>query len=145
MTALPHKAQAVVGRREMVVLPELGLTLCAKVDTGARTSALHAEDIETFEQDGLLWVRFITRGGGPDSPAHPCTLHLHDRRRVISSNGQAEWRYVVSTPMRLGDMQMLVQLTLTDRGQMRYPMLLGRRALRRILVAPSLAFLHGEP
>jgi hypothetical protein len=145
MKALPHKAQAIIGRREMVTLPELGLTLCAKVDTGARTSALHAEDIETFEQEGLLWVRFTTRSGGSDSPAHACTLHLHDRRRVTSSSGHTEWRYVVSTPMRLGDMQMPVQLTLTDRGQMRYPMLLGRRALRRVLVAPGSTFLHGEP
>lgn len=145
MKALPYKAQAIIGRREMVTLPELGLTLCAKVDTGARTSSLHAEDIQAFEQEGQLQVRFITRIGGSDSPAHPCTLRLHDRRRVISSNGQAEWRYVVSTPMRLGDIQMPVQLTLTDRGQMRYPMLLGRRALRRVLVAPSTTFLHGEP
>ncbi|WP_027967025.1 ATP-dependent zinc protease [Halomonas halocynthiae] len=145
MTTLPYEGQIIVGRREMVVLPELELTLCAKIDTGARTSALHAEDIETFVQDGQPWVRFITRVDGPDSPACPCTLHLHDRRRITSSNGQTEWRCVVSTLMLLGDKQMPIQLTLTDRGQMRYPMLLGRRALGDMLVAPSQVFLHGRP
>ncbi|MEC9483707.1 MAG: RimK/LysX family protein, partial [Halomonas sp.] len=56
MKALPYHAKAVIGRREMITLPELKLTLCCKVDTGARTSALHAEDIETYEEDGHVWV-----------------------------------------------------------------------------------------
>lgn len=145
MKALPYHAKAVIGRREMVTLPELGLTLCCKADTGARTSALHAEDIETYEEDGLTWVRFITRGGGPDSPAHAVKLHLHDRRKVTSSNGQAEWRFVIRTPVQLGEMNFPVELTLSDRRCMRHSMLLGRRAMRRFLVAPGTAFLHGEP
>ncbi|WP_136248918.1 ATP-dependent zinc protease family protein [Halomonas borealis] len=145
MKELPYQAKAVIGRREMVTLPELGLTLCAKADTGARTSALHAEDIESFEDDGQLWVNFTTRGGGPASPAHVHCLYLHDRRRITSSNGQAEWRYVIRTPIQLGDLEFHVELTLTDRRQMRHPMLLGRRALRRLLVAPGAGFLHGEP
>lgn len=145
MKALPYHAKAVIGRREMVTLPELGLTLCCKADTGARTSALHAEDIESFEEDGHMWVSFITRGGGPDSPAHPVRMHLHDRRRVTSSNGQAQWRYVIRTRMQLGELDYPVELTLSDRCNMRHPMLLGRRAMRRLLVAPGAAFLHGEP
>lgn len=145
MKALPYQAKAIIGRREMVTLPELGLTLCCKADTGARTSSLHAEEIESYEEDGHLWVKFITRSGGPDSPAHPLTLHLHDRRRVTSSNGQSEWRYVIRTLMELGDLALPVELTLTDRRNMRHPMLLGRRAMRRLLVAPGTAFLHGEP
>ncbi|WP_275289241.1 ATP-dependent zinc protease family protein [Halomonas elongata] len=145
MKELPYQAKAIIGRREMVTLPALNLTLCAKADTGARTSALHAEDIETFEHDGHPWVRFTTRGGGPASPAHEQCLPLHDRRRVTSSNGQAEWRYVIRTSMQLGELEFPVELTLTDRRDMRHPMLLGRRALRRLLVAPGAGFLHGEP
>ncbi|ATJ81980.1 ATP-dependent zinc protease [Halomonas beimenensis] len=145
MREMPYQPKAVIGRREMVALPELGLILCAKADTGARTSALHAEDIESFEEDGHLWVSFTTRSGGPSSPAHVYRLHLHDRRRVTSSNGQAEWRYVIRTPMRLGELEFPVELTLADRRNMRHPMLLGRRALRRLLVAPGAGFLHGEP
>jgi len=64
---------------------------------------------------------------------------------VTSSNGQAEWRFVIRTQMLLGSLQFPVELSLTDRRDMRHPMLLGRRALRRLLVAPGVAFLHGEP
>lgn len=145
MKELPYTPKAVIGRREMITLPALRLTLCCKADTGARTSALHAEDIETFEEDGHLWVSFTTRGGGPGTPAHVYRMHLHDHRRVTSSNGQAEWRYVIRTPMQLGKLEMMVELSLADRSSMRHPMLLGRRALRRLLVAPGTAFLHGEP
>jgi len=143
---LPYQAKAVIGRREMVTLPELGLHLCCKADTGARTSALHAEDIESHEDaDGQLWVSFIPHSGGPETPAHRYRLHLHDRRRVTSSNGHSEWRYVIRTPMQLGELNFPVELTLTDRSNMRHAMLLGRRAMRRLLVAPGAAFLHGEP
>lgn len=145
MKELPYQVRAVIGRREMVTLPVLGITLCAKSDTGARTSALHAEDIESFEEDDRLWVSFTTRSGGPHTPPHVFKLHLHDRRQVRSSNGQAEWRYVIRTPMRLGELEFPLELSLTDRRDMRHPMLLGRRALRRLLVAPGAAFLHGEP
>jgi len=145
MKELPYQARAVIGRREMVVLPDMHLHLCAKVDTGARTSALHAEDIESFEEDEILWVSFVTRGGGPGSPAHTYRMHLHDRRKVTSSNGQAEWRYIIRTRLQLGELDFPVEFSLTDRRNMRHPLLLGRRALRRLLVAPGAAFLHGEP
>lgn len=145
MKELPYTPRAVIGRREMVTLPDMQLLLCSKVDTGARTSALHAEDIESFEEGEHLWVSFTTRSGGPNTPPHLFRMHLHDRRKVRSSNGQEEWRYVIRTPMRLGDLEFPVELTLTDRRNMRHPMLLGRRALRRLLVAPGAAFLHGEP
>lgn len=145
MTSLPYHAQAVIGRREMVTLPELGLSLYCKVDTGARTSSLHAEDIETFEKQGHMWVSFVTRTGGPQSPTHPLKLHLHDRRRITSSNGLAEWRYVIRTRMELGTLAYPIELTLADRSEMRHPMLLGRRAMRHLLVAPGKIFLHGEP
>ncbi|GAB2724149.1 ATP-dependent zinc protease family protein [Halomonas garicola] len=146
MRELPYQAKAIIGRREMVTLPELDLYLCCKADTGARTSALHAEDIEVFDDDdGLPWVRFVTRSGGQDTPARHLTLPLHDRRRITSSNGQTEYRYVIRTMLELGELAFPVELTLTDRRPMRHPMLLGRRAMRRLLVAPGASFLHGEP
>ncbi|WFF42403.1 ATP-dependent zinc protease [Salinicola endophyticus] len=145
MKALPYQAKAVIGRREMVALPDLDLTLCCKADTGARTSALHAEVIEPFEEHGHPWVRFVTRTSGHATPAHECLQPLHDRRKVRSSNGQEEWRYVIRTRLVLGNLDFPIELTLTDRSDMRHPMLLGRRAMRRLLVAPGAAFLHGEP
>ncbi|MBA2779998.1 ATP-dependent zinc protease [Billgrantia kenyensis] len=145
MKELPYTPKAVIGRLEMVTLPTIGMTLCAKIDTGARTSSLHAEDIEIFEEEGHLWVSFTTRNGGLESPPHVYRTHLHDRRKVMSSNGQKEWRYVIRTPMQLGQLEVMVELTLADRSDMRYPMLLGRRALSRLLVAPGVTFLHGEP
>lgn len=145
MKELPYQAKAVIGRREMVSLPDLHLTLCCKADTGARTSALHAEAIEPFEEDGHPWVRFVTRVSGGQTPPHECRLPLHDRRKVKSSNGAEEWRYVIRTRLLLGALDFPIELTLTDRSNMRHPMLLGRRAMRRLLVAPGAAFLHGEP
>ncbi|WP_158775321.1 ATP-dependent zinc protease family protein [Cobetia sp. L2A1] len=142
---LGFRPRAVVGRRELIELPELHLHLNAKVDTGAHSSALHAENIEVFEQDDELRVRFITRTGGSDSPAHTVETHVHDRRRVRSSNGQAQWRYVIRSRMRLAGLDYDIDMTLVDRSQMRHPILLGRRALRRLLVAPGAAYLHGEP
>ncbi|GAA3906933.1 ATP-dependent zinc protease [Halomonas cibimaris] len=146
MKELPYQAKAIIGRREMVTLPELDLYLCCKADTGARTSALHAEDVEVFHgDDETPWVRFVTYSAAPDTPAQRLTLPLHDRRRITSSNGHAEYRYVIRTPLRLGELTFPVELTLTDRRSMRHPMLLGRRAMRRLLVAPGASFLHGEP
>ncbi len=142
---LPHRAKAIVGRREMIVLPDMHLHLCAKIDTGARTSAMHAEDIEAFEEDEILWVSFVTRTGGNHTPAHSFRMHVHDRRRVTSSNGQSEWRYIIRTRMQLGELVYPIELSLTNRSNMRHPLLLGRRALRHLLVAPGETFLHGEP
>ncbi|MGO2415831.1 ATP-dependent zinc protease [Cobetia crustatorum] len=142
---LGFRPRAVVGRRELIELPELHLHLNAKIDTGAHSSALHAESIEVFEQNDELCVRFITRTGGSDSPPHTVETQVHDRRRVRSSNGQAQWRYVIRSRMRLAGLDYDIDMTLVDRSQMRHPILLGRRALRRLLVAPGAAYLHGEP
>ncbi|WP_017430098.1 ATP-dependent zinc protease family protein [Vreelandella jeotgali] len=146
MKELPYQARAVIGRREMVTLPELDLYLCCKADTGARTSVLHAEDIERIDSDDQPpQVRFVTRSGGEENAAHRLTLPLHDRRRVTSTKGRSEYRYVIRTLLQLGELSFPVELTLTDRRRMRHPMLLGRRAMRRLLVAPGASFLHGEP
>jgi ribosomal protein S6--L-glutamate ligase len=133
----------ILGWEEWVSLPELGLpALKAKVDTGARTSALHAHVIEPFEADGGLMVRFCV---------HPvprredieivCTARVIDRREVTSSNGERENRYVIETPIRIGKRQWPIEITLANRGTMAYRMLLGRQAITSdILIDPASSF-----
>lgn len=145
MDELPYKPRAIVGRREMVALPELDLRLACKIDTGARTSALHARNIHAFEQQGQWWISFDTWSGEDTQGDNRFTLPLSDRRKVRSSNGHASWRYVIRTTMQLGELTQELDLTLVDRAAMKHPMLLGRRAMKRVLVAPGTAFLHGTP
>lgn len=143
MNELPYEPRAIVGRREIVHLPELSLRLACKIDTGARTSALHAENVRSFEERGQWWVSFDTHCGGEVQGVRRFTLPVSDRRRVRSSNGHATWRFVIRTHMQLGPLASEIDLTLVDRGAMRHPMLLGRRAMKRVLVAPGASFLHG--
>ena len=121
----------VLGWREWVSLPQLGLpALKAKIDTGARTSALHAFSIETFGPVEAPRVRF---GVHPvdynDDIEVWCTAKIVDRREVRSSNGQAEHRYIVETPIKIGDREWPVEISLTNRYTMAHRMLLGRTAL----------------
>ncbi|RKQ96318.1 hypothetical protein C7446_2910 [Kushneria sinocarnis] len=145
MTPLPYEPRAILGRREMIELPELSLRLACKIDTGARTSALHAERIELIEESGAQWIEFDTWTGDDGATSQRFRLPFYDRRRVRSSNGHIDWRHVIRTPIQLGEMNWEIELTLVDRSRMRHPMLLGRRAMRRMLVAPGASFLHGAP
>ncbi|MCM2132070.1 ATP-dependent zinc protease family protein [Larsenimonas rhizosphaerae] len=145
MTSLPYEPRAIIGRREIVTLPELELTLPCKVDTGARTSALHAEHIHSFEREGHWYVRFTSWGGNDNNISRQFELPLYDRRQVKSSNGHSENRCVIRTLMKLGELSYDIELTLVNRQEMRHPMLLGRRAMRRLLVAPGASFLHDTP
>ena len=99
----PGAAQVVVGWREWVALPQAGVDwVKAKIDTGARSSSIHAFDLEVFEQDGREWVRFsIHPWQRSDEEAHELTLPLLDRREVRSSNGQTEQRYAVAMDVTL--------------------------------------------
>lgn len=135
----------IIGAREVVIFSHLQLRVHAKVDTGARTSCLHATDIKTFEKKGQLWVRFTTLDETQTSPRSvSCELPVHDHRKVRSSNGHAHWRYVVRTEIQLGSLKEKIQLTLADRSRMKYPMLLGRSAMEQhLLVAPGAAYLLG--
>ena len=124
-------------------LPGLGLSaLKAKVDTGARTSALHAVAIEPFGPASNPQVRFMI---APD-PADPnfeitCSAKVVDRREVTSSNGETELRYVIGTEINIGGRSWPIELTLTNRENMAYRMLLGRTAiLDDMVVAPNLSF-----
>jgi len=127
-------ALVTLGWREWVVFPALGdLKLEAKLDTGARTSTLHAEAVETFRRRGRAWVRFTTSGSG-----RLIELPTIDRRDVRSSTGHTQERYVVETDLIVGAVSMHIELTLADRSRMRYPMLVGRTALAgRFAVDPA--------
>lgn len=132
-----------LGWEEWVALPDLGLpALKAKVDTGARTSALHAFDIEAFGPASSPKVRFsIHPIPGEEEVSIPCSADIVDRREVTSSNGESELRYVIATTLRVGDRDWPIEVTLTNRGGMAYRMLLGRQALgEEVLVSPGAGF-----
>lgn len=135
-----------VGWREQVTLPDLGLRLRCKVDTGAKTSALHATDQELFEKDGERWVRFVVHPlRRREDVEVSCEAPVADERKVKNSGGFEELRRVIRTRLRLGDVEWEVDLTLTDRRTMSYRMLLGRRAMSgHVRVDPGLSYVHGK-
>lgn len=139
----------IIGWRELVQLPDLGVTnLRAKMDTGARTSALHVANIAPFvEDDGSDWVRFeIDHSAvGGASGTGRCKALLAGIRTVKSSNGGIERRPVIRTRVRIGDIEQLAEVTLTDRKDLLHPMLVGRTALRkRFLIDSGRSFLLGK-
>ncbi|NKX46455.1 30S ribosomal protein S6--L-glutamate ligase [Roseicyclus persicicus] len=122
----------ILGWEEWVALPALGLpALKAKVDTGARTSALHAFDIEPFGPVSRPKLRFAVHPvPGRTDLTIACSAPIRDRREVTSSNGESELRYVIETTLRMGDTEVPVEVTLTDRTNMAYRMLIGRQAIQ---------------
>jgi len=139
----PAAAPFILGWEEWIALPELGLpAIKVKVDTGARTSALHAVFVESIGSKRAPKVRFGVHPvpGRPDVEV-VCEAPLVDRREVRSSNGEREERYVIATPLRIGDREWPIEVTLTNRDTMIYRMLLGRQAIiKGVLVDPSASF-----
>ncbi len=120
-------------------LPELGVDwVKAKLDTGARSSALHAFDLEEFERDGRAWVRFSIHPWQRNSAdAVVAELPVHDRRHVRSSSGHSQERYVVLADVRILDRTVTAEITLTRRDEMGFRLLIGREALRQGFVVDS--------
>ena len=132
-----------LGWEEWLSLPGLGLpALKAKVDTGAKTSALHAFDIETFGPANRPKVRFaIHPVPGRTDITIACSATIRDRREVTSSNGETELRYVIRTDMAFGPHRAPIEITLSDRTNMAYRMLLGRQAIQPDwVVSPTESF-----
>jgi ribosomal protein S6--L-glutamate ligase len=125
-----------LGWEEWAAFPGLGLpAIKAKVDTGARTSALHAVSVEPFGPEKRLQVRFVMHPI-PDQPEVEviCAAPVVDRREVTSSNGETELRWVIETPVRIGERKWPIEVTLTNRESMNYRMLLGRTAIQPDMV-----------
>ena len=139
----------VIGWREWVALPDLGVSAVkAKVDTGARTSALHAWELERFRKRRRDWVRFVVHPKQRDTrSAIAAEAEMIDERAVRSSTGHRESRPVILTDVSLGPDHWQIELTLTNRDAMGFRMLLGRSALRAaFLIDPARSYVRGpEP
>jgi hypothetical protein len=141
-------ALGVIGWREWLALPDLGIRrIKAKVDTGARSSALHAFDVEEYAEDGKTWVRFgIHPIQRRDDVIIEAVAEVLEHRSVRSSSGRSTVRPVIVTPVQLLGITWPVELTLANRDQMGFRMLLGREAFRqRFLVDAGKSYYGGAP
>ena len=133
----PRKELPVVGWRELVHLPDLGLhAVPAKIDSGARTSSLHGTVLEQFERDGEEYVRFAV-DFAQQHVRQVCEAVHVDKRIITSSNGDRQTRFIVKTPLQIGDLTFRAEISLADRSDMKFPMLIGRSSLRRRFVVDS--------
>ncbi len=141
------KSKINAGWREWVSLPTLGISaIKAKLDTGARSSSLHAFGIEPFESGEKPKVRFgIHPLQKRDDIEIFCTASVIDQRYVTDTGGNRELRYFISVPLKLGSHEWDIEISLTNRAYMRFRMLLGRTAMKsRITVDPEASYLTGR-
>jgi hypothetical protein len=137
------KKYPVIGWREWVELPNLGIDkIKAKVDTGARTSALHAFALQPFVENNQNKIRFDIHPFQHDTDKIVnCTANVVDKRLVTDSGGHQEERYVIETPLTIAGQTWSIEITLTERENMLFRMLLGRSALRkRFIINPARSF-----
>lgn len=135
-----------VGWREWVALPDLGVpAIKAKIDTGASTSALHAFRATPLVKDGVDYVRFFVHPAQRQKqPEVECIAPLLEQRLVRSSNGEAQRRFVIKTTLQIGTISRAIELTLTNRDEMSFRMLIGRQAMKNIVVSPDHSYLLGK-
>jgi hypothetical protein len=136
-----------LGWREWLALPTLGIAaIKAKLDTGARSSALHVEALETFRHGGQLQVRFVVRPRRRGSRIIACSAPVLDRRPVTDSSGHRGERWFIQADIVLAGWRFDVEMNLTDRRAMLFPLLLGRSALEgRFRVDPALSYTSPRP
>lgn len=137
-----------LGWREWVALPEFNIAqIKAKIDTGARSSALHAFVIEPYRKGGQHWVMFALHPLQMRTDiAIECHAPVKDRRIVTDSGGHKQRRYVIETRLMLGQSLIQAEMTLTNRDSMRFRMLLGRTAMdKQFIIDPGASYLQGKP
>lgn len=142
------QTKIILGSEEWCSFPELGIPVIkARVDSGAKTSALHAINIAPFKKEGQNWVRFdINPIQNNVKTIINCEAPLVDKRVVKSSSGFREERYVIQTNLEIGNTNWIIEMTLTNRDSMGFRMLLGREAMSgRVLVDPEQQYLLGQP
>ncbi len=135
-----------IGWREWLALPQLGLgALKAKIDTGARSSSLHVDDLREFQREGRTWLRFAVATRRRGAGLVDCEAPALDRRDVTDSGGHITSRWFICTTIRLAGVEWEVEINLTNRRNMLFPMLLGRSALSgRFRVDPQLSYACGR-
>ena len=135
-----------IGWREWLALPGLGLPeVKAKIDTGARSSSLHVIGLESLQRDGGTWLRFTVAPRRRGGRLFHCEAPAVDRRDVTDSGGRTTQRWFVRTDIELGGRRFSAEINLIDRGDMLFPMLLGRTALHgRFRVDPQLSYVCGR-
>jgi hypothetical protein len=136
-----------LGWREWLALPDLGIgAIKAKVDTGARSSALHVESQEAFLRDGADWVRFAISPGSRRSPPVVCEAPVLAVRPVTDSGGHTTERCFIGTVLQVAGRRWPIEINLTNRTHMLFPMLLGRTAMAgRLTVDPARSYTLGVP
>lgn len=137
----------IIGWREWLGLPDLGIpAIKAKIDTGARTSALHVDTLDVEERDGCTWLRFsVAATGRKQSPRVECVAPAIARRAVTDSGGHATLRWFIRTRIELGGTSIEAEINLANRRNMLFPMLLGRSALGdRFAIDPAASYRCGR-
>ncbi len=140
------KKPLLIGWREWAELPDLNVPLIkVKIDTGARTSALHAYDIKIFEKDGKQFAEFMIHPIQNNNQIGIASeAEVIDMRVIKSSNGHKQLRVVINSLIQIGGYQAYINITLTNRDIMNHRMLLGRSAMKNILINPNKSYLLGR-
>ncbi len=131
-----------VGWRERLALPQLGIgMLKARLDTGARSSSLHVDTLESFQRDGVTWLRFTMHTSRRQPADVCCEAPALDRRAVTDTGGRRTERWFIRSEVQLAGQCFSIDINLTDRRHMLFPLLLGRSALTgRFAVDPALSY-----